>query len=482
MPFKLRKLDAIIIVILIIIAGAILYQSDIIPHPPKPEPPRISFEQDEKSHKLVVTAVDSVVRWSDINIEGQCNTSHLTTYVAIGDEITNCNGLITITYKPTDMVYGSWTFILRNQLPVSFPYSLNYPPIGTTPADEGAHYNKLGVNREMWFYSVVFDEDSDLAGWSVVISFNHMARNDLPLAKPDMLVVTLHGPNEGEQFGGMVNKQRGRGLIWDPTLEVKSSEKEIILEFEDSWVQGMYPTWKIHIEDKDIDKNHDIKMDLEFFAPNLAIWTYNSRPINEGKSKIASYMFTGCSVTGDINIDGAEYDVKGIGHHEHLWSTGLINSFIHGWDWTHITLDNGWNMYYNNYYLTSQLLSSSTHKINPLCSLIITTDKGNTLTLLEDVEITFSDSERVGLLLKRPTEIDILAKPGFTQPLLQTYDVFLDITINFDRSIGKTYIGLDTVAMNVGRSTVSGSISWNDEEGDHDININGIGSMWTMRH
>ncbi len=481
MKLKLRKIDAIIIVALIVIAGIILFKVGYIPSPPKPEAPAINFEQDEKNHKLIVTSVSTVVKWSDIRIEGQCNISGLTTYVVTGDEITNCRGTITIIYKPTDTVYGTWRFMIKDELPISFPFRLSSPPRGITPDDEGAHYNKIGVNREWWYYSTVFSKTSELAGWTVSISFNHMARTDLLLTKPDMLVVTLHGPN-GEEYGGMINKYRGEGLIWEPTLQVRSSDKEIILEFEDSWVQGMHPAWYVHIEDNDVDENHDITMDLEFFAPNLAIWTHHNRLFNEEKSKIASYMFTGCTVTGTVTIDGKEHRVDGIGRHEHSWSTGLLKPLIKGWDWCHMTLDNGWNIYYSNYYLTSQIISSRTYKINPLSTLIITTDKGETLTLLEDIEITIADSERISLLLKRPSEISLNAKPGASQPLLKTYDIVLNLNIKFDNSFEKKLGLLGPVGMNIGRSTVSGKITWSDEDGDHDIDLKGIGSMWTMRH
>jgi hypothetical protein len=483
MKYKLRKIDAIIIVILMIIAGSILFKVGYIPSPPKEEAPAINFEQDEKNHKLIVTYVSTVIKWSDIRIEGQCNISGLTTYVVEGDELTECSGQITLIYKPTDMVYGTWTFIKRDDLPPTLPISPSHPTTGTTPEDEGAHYNKIGVNREWWYYSVVFDKGSELPGWTVSVSFNHMARNDLLLSKPDMLVITLHGPDEKDVYGGILNRQRGGGIIWDPTLQVKSSDKEIILEFEDSYVQGMYPEWKVHIVDNGADETHDIVMDLDFIASSQAIWTYHSRLLNEGKSNIASYMFTGCEVAGTITIDGEDYRVKGIGRHEHSWSTSLLKPLIKGWDWCHITLENGWNIYYSNYYLTSQILSSRTHKINPLSTVLITTDKGNTLTLLENIDITIADSEKVSLLLKRPTDINIYAEPGLTQPLLGTYDIVLDLNIKFEKSIGKEFLGLlDIVDMNIGRSTVTGRITWSDEEGDHDIDLNGIGSMWTMRH
>ena len=76
-----------------------------------------------------------------------------------------------------------------------------------SPEDEGLHFDKLSVSREWWYYSVVFDENSDLAGWVASISFNHMARSDLlGTSKPDMLILTLHGPN-GEEYGGVINKE-----------------------------------------------------------------------------------------------------------------------------------------------------------------------------------------------------------------------------------------------------------------------------------
>jgi len=409
MKLKLRKIDAILLVALIVIAGVILFKVGYIPSPPKPEVPAINFEQDEKNHKLIVTYASTVVKWSDIRIEGDCNISGLGMYVKKEDEITNCRGAITIIYKPTDTVYDTWTFAIKENLPISLPFPPSSPPRGITPDDEGAHYNKIGVNREWWYYSAVFGKNRELAGWTVSISFNHMARNDLLLTKPDMLVLTLHGPN-GEEYGGIINKYRGGGVIWDPTLKVKSSDKEIILEFEDSWVQGMHPTWHVHIEDNDLDENYDIAMDLEFFAPNLAIWTYHNRLFNR------------------------------------------------------------------------QTIASRTYIINPLSTLIITTDKGKTLTLLEDIEITIADSERISLLLKRPTEISLNAKPGLSQPLLKTYDIVLDLNIKFEKPFEKKLGLLNPVGMNIGRSTVSGKITWSDEDGDHDINLKGIGSMWTMRH
>jgi sporulation protein YlmC with PRC-barrel domain len=246
-------------------------------------------------------------------------------------------------------------------------------------------------------------------------------------------------------------------------------------------MQGMYPKWNIHIEDNEADEDHEIIIDLEYFSPNQPIWLHSNRVIFTEKSKIANYIVLGCTVTGNIEIDGVNYNVKGTGHHEHSWSTSMLKSLIKGWDWCHIILENGWNIFYSNYYLSSQLLSSMTYKINPFDTIIITTDQGNKITELEDIEITIEESEKVSLLLKRPTKIGINAKPGFSQFLLNQVNMVLDLDIEFNNNLEKKYGRLDPVVMNIGRSTVTGTLSWSDK-GYHEVDLNGIGSMWTMRH
>ena len=51
-------------------------------------------------------------------------------------------------------------------------------------------------------------------------------------------------------------------------------------------------------------------MDLNY-STFLQIWTHHNRLFKEGKSKIASYMFTGCSVEGTVTINGNAHNVKG---------------------------------------------------------------------------------------------------------------------------------------------------------------------------
>ena len=83
-----------------------------------------------------------------------------------------------------------------------------------SPDDEGVHYDKIRTAREWWYFSAIFNENnSDLKNWTVAVSFNHMAQGDLlGTLKPDLHVVVLNG-NNGESFGGMINKKRYFGIL-----------------------------------------------------------------------------------------------------------------------------------------------------------------------------------------------------------------------------------------------------------------------------
>lgn len=350
-----------------------------------------------------------------------------------------------------------------------------------SPEDEGVHFDKISICREWWYFSAVFNESSDLNGWVASISFNHMARGDLiGTQKPDVLVITLHGPN-GEEYGGVINKERGFGFIKQPTLTANSPGVNV--KFDDSWAEGQSPEWHVHAEDNEIDNNHDIIIDLNYFAPFEPIWTVGDKAFENIDSNLASYIFTGCTVEGTIIIDGQEYNVNGIGHHEHSWSPSIVTrGLINGWDWSHITLENGWNVYFVNYYPTPQFVSSLTSNVNPYGSLIVTTDNGNTITILDNInpEITKSDDE-IFPFVRIPLEINIVGKAGLSQPLLSTYNIEININIKSENTYEKIWKFPTYVGMSIGRSSIIGTIEWTDNEGYHEIELEGIGTQWSMR-
>jgi len=419
--FKLKKIDILIVVILLVSSGIVLFKAGYIYQPSEEKiPPSEGREQpqiEESTEKPLI--------------------------------------------PPTSIIPGYMRAV--------------------SPTDEGLHYDKISVCREWWYFTVVFDENSELPGWVATVSFNHMARGDLlGTYKPDLLVVALHGPN-GEEYGGMINKERGLGILKQPTLQAKTPG--VSVTYEDSWVEGEAPEWVVHAEDDDIDLNHDLIIDLHYFAPYDPIWTIGDRSLQKTKSNLASYVFIGCNVTGTIEIDGKTYNVHGLGFHEHSWSPNIVTrGLINGWDWSHITLDNGWNIYYSTYYPTPQYISTKLSKTDVFGSLILTSDQGETLTIFDNTvsEITKSNEETFPFVAM-PLGIHVIGKPGLLQPLLSTYDISLDLRINIDNTYEKIWKFPTYVGMNVGRCTIDGTITWTDENGEHKIDIEGVGTIWDMR-
>ncbi len=486
MNYNFKKIDAIIIVILIIIAGVVLVSVGYIKPPITPITPEIRFIQDDAQKILKVTDVSSEVLWEDIIIYGEkFDRGTLGPKVVVGDEITNCQGTITIIYDRTGESLGSWTFTPKEILPsgVIIPQDRTIKP-----SDEGEHYKEILVNREWWYYSAVFSNDCELAGWTLLVSFNYMARNDLGWTKPDMLFVILTSPL-GEKYGGILERERpilgDYSFLKEPVLQVSSSDSGFRISFEDSYVQGRSPNWHLHIEGDNIDtNNHNLLIDLQFFSTSSAYWTHNNRIIDNSQAKIASYVFIGCEVSGTVEIDSFSYDVKGIGYHEHTWSTGSILSkiLIRGWDWYQITMDNGWNIYFSKYYLAPQLKSSKESDTNFLTNLIITTDQGKTITILEDVNIKIIQSDDVLLLLNLPIETKIEATTSLTQIIINSYNINLNLNIKSDNIFDNTWKKISPVSMRIGRTSASGIITWSDDYGDHEVVLNGIGNVWNMRH
>ena len=91
--------------------GIILDIIDLNPDGPQ-ETPDISFEMDMENNTLTVSSVyPENVSWSDIDQIGSGTCDPLPTgNVTVGDEITNCMGVIVLRYIPTNEVLGVFDF------------------------------------------------------------------------------------------------------------------------------------------------------------------------------------------------------------------------------------------------------------------------------------------------------------------------------------------------------------------------------------
>jgi hypothetical protein len=80
-----------------------------------------------------------------------------------------------------------------------------------------------------------------------------------------------------------------------------------------------------------------------------------------------------------------------------------------------------------------------------------------------------------------PIEMKVTAKPDNTQMLLKTYNIKLEINILTENAYDKTWKFPTYLGMNIGMSMITGKVSWTDDDGDHEIELNGTGTIWNMR-
>lgn len=376
------------------------------------------------------------------------------------------------------------------------PEKLPTPPTSLIPAfrrdvsteDEGAHFSKLRVSREWWYFTAVFNkESSQLKNWMVAISFNHMARGDLlGTNKPDLLIVSLLG-NTSETYGGMINKEHHLGLLQDGTLIAGGPGVKV--QFENSWVEGSYPRWHVHAEDSDIDPSIELVIDLDYTARSLPVWTLGSQAIDITDSEVASYVLLGCDVSGTITINGQTYTVEGTGSHEHAWTPNAINRLvIGGWDWFSLVLDNGWIIYATNYLPSPQALSGGISSTDPFGTLLISTDGGVTMTELKDVNLKITQKdEKIFPLVKLPSAFSLAADPSInplyviSQSLLYGTKTKVQADLSITHATSKIWKFPTYLGMKVGYCSIDGSISWSDDEKEYEVPIKGIGVSWNMR-
>lgn len=208
------------------------------------------------------------------------------------------------------------------------------------PKDEGPHRLILETNREWWYFNVFFDvPGTDFEGWSMIISFNKMGRNDIKFLRRDNFFMVLYDKEGNHYDFNILNQRRGVLKYSGPGVDVK---------FKKNWAKGQYPNWQVHGE----TNNGEFIADLDFTADFMPVWV-------EGRSSnlflfaknSGDYYIPRCNVEGTLRWDGKEYTVFGKGYHDHVWETYIPRLVTTGWDWANYHFDNGWEIYFSQFLL-----------------------------------------------------------------------------------------------------------------------------------
>jgi hypothetical protein len=81
-----------------------------------------------------------------------------------------------------------------------------------------------------------------------------------------------------------------------------------------------------------------------------------------------------------------------------------------------------------------------------------------------------------------PVETQVKATSSLTQIVLSSFNIKLDFNIKSENAFDNTWKMISPVSMRIGRTSSTGTITWSDDYGEHEVVLNGIGTVWNMRH
>ena len=267
---------------------------------------------------------------------------------------------------------------IENTIPE--PQDLPSPPGSSRTIDSGRHVllpSDEGIHkfsgREWWYFNVFFNDIySDLYNYSLIVSFNHMKFNDIRFLKPDNLFIFLYDPNGTNYNFATENKRRGTLVAKTPGVDVT---------FESSWAKGTYPSWHVH----GVNAQQGFTVDLDYTADFLPVWVEGrSANLPIAKYVAGDYYIPRCKVTGTITWNGRQYNVSGMGYHDHVWERNVPRFITKGWDWANIHFDNGWEMYLSKFIIRAPR--------NPYSGAIIISPNNRNLTEFNKFTITFTET------------------------------------------------------------------------------------------
>jgi predicted secreted hydrolase len=207
----------------------------------------------------------------------------------------------------------------------------------------------------------------------MIISFNQMKFFDVRFLRPDNLFILLFDDKGNNYPLSTFNKRRG-------TLQ--SISDGVGVTFETSWAKGAYPSWQVHA----VNQENDFIADLSYTADFLPVWV-EGRSANLPLASLVTggdYYVPRCNVIGTISWQGKQYNVSGMGYHDHVWQSVVPRWVSPGWDWANLHFDNGWEMYVSKFGLRAPFKLS-------FDSIIISPNNRN-ITEFNKFDITYTET------------------------------------------------------------------------------------------
>lgn len=171
-----------------------------------------------------------------------------------------------------------------------------------TPEDEGDHYPSM---KEWWCIETLFKTLEDNRKWNLKSSFAY------ELETPSCFFLY-------HLFDMTSKKLVARSSINDDIGKLSHKKNKVDLKYEKNSIKGLYPNYKIHIED---DKN-DFTIDMTYDAKIFPHWSAQDSTNGYLPFGLDHYRYgwlLNCDLSGSLKFKGESYKIKGKGYLEKAW-------------------------------------------------------------------------------------------------------------------------------------------------------------------
>ena len=242
-----------------------------------------------------------------------------------------------------------------------------------TPEDEKEHFPSI---LEWWCAISFFKSIEDKKKWNLKASFAQWVEKD---GKPGSILNMTLFDQDNNTHQVYFSRKDGNTL--------KSSKDTLDIRYDDSFIKGSYPHYKMYFN----DKKNNIQFDLNYNAESLPRWiaqdiTNGWLPMGLGFYRYG--FIPKSNLSGKMMMNNKMFSLEGKGYFEHVWGdfsyssplsnlsqlhktisvySRLIGWWLHnhkanipssviistennalGYDWVWSLLDNGWTLYYGN--------------------------------------------------------------------------------------------------------------------------------------
>jgi len=180
-----------------------------------------------------------------------------------------------------------------------------------THEDEGDHYPSM---KEWWCIETLFKTLEDNRKWNLKSSFAY------ELETPSCFFLY-------HLFDMTSKKLVARNSTNDDIKMLSYKKNKVDIKYKENSIKGLYPNYKIHIED---DKN-DFSIDMTYNAKVFPHWSAQDSTNGYLPFGLDYYRYgwlLNCDLLGSLKFMGEQYKIKGKGYLEKAWGNwSYMNPF-----------------------------------------------------------------------------------------------------------------------------------------------------------